>query len=60
MPRKLVSSYCSADTAAANQQANIYRTTLDRLTNLFCIVRIIVRQGAVVSAEVDELMTGVA
>ena len=57
---QLVSSNCGADTATADQQPNLRRTILDCFTNLFCVVRIIVRNGTIVSAEIDELMTGAA
>ena len=49
----------SADTTAANQYPDLSGAVLHGLTNLFCVVRIIVRNGTVVSAEVDQLMTRV-
>src|SRR5215213_553526 len=48
------------DTAPANQQSNLSVAVLDGVANLFRVVRIIVGNGAVVSAEVDQIITGAA
>jgi len=53
---KISSGHCRTDTTPADEYPDFRGATLHRFTNLFCVVRIIVRNGAVVSAEVDQLM----
>jgi hypothetical protein len=53
---KLVSGNRSANSAAADQNADLYRSILYRFANLACIVWIVVRDRAIVSAEVSKLM----
>src|ERR1041384_3824896 len=53
---KFVCSDSSADAAAANQHANFGVAVLNCVAHLDGVVRIIIRDGAVVSAEVDQLL----
>src|ERR1051325_3005213 len=55
-PEQLISRDCGADTTAANQYSDLRGACLHRFANLFRVVRIIVGNGTVVSAEVDQLM----
>src|SRR6185369_6049593 len=50
----------SADSAAANQETDFRIAVLDGDTDFFSVVRIIVRNGTVVRAEVDQLVTRLA
>src|ERR1051326_9141602 len=53
---EFVGSDSSADAAAANQQANFGIAVLNGLADLYSVVTIIVRDGAVVSPEVDQIV----
>ena len=48
-----------AHTAAADQNPDLRRAGLHGFANQFCVIRIIVCNGAVVSAEVDDLVSAV-
>src|SRR5262245_30834350 len=57
---KFISSDSSANTATANQQTNFRIAILNGVTDFFGVVRIIVGNGAVVRAEVNQLVTRLA
>src|SRR5215217_731388 len=50
----------SANTTSADQYSDLCGAVLHGLADLFCVVRIIVRDRAVVRAEVHQIVTGVA
>ena len=47
----------STDTAATNQDSDLSVALLDRFADLFGVVGIVVGNGTVVRAEVDQLVT---
>src|SRR5215470_3876168 len=57
---EFVGSDGSADAAAANQQTDLGIAVLNGVPDLYSVVGIIVRDGAVVSAEVDQVMAHLA
>src|SRR5215217_3267023 len=57
---KLVGGNSSADTTTADQYPDLGGAVLHGFCDLFCVVRIVVRNRAVVRAEVDQIVTGVA
>ena len=55
---QFVCRHRSTDTAAANQNADLDSARLHGFAYLFCVIRIVVGNGAVVSAEIDDLIAG--
>jgi hypothetical protein len=54
---ELISGDSRAHTTPADQYSNLSGAVLHGLADLFGVIRIIVRDGAVVRAEVDQIMT---
>src|SRR5215204_3583138 len=57
---ELVGGNSGADTAAADQYADLSGALLHGFAYLDCVVRIVVRNGAVVRAEVDQIVASLA
>src|SRR5215212_599845 len=57
---ELVGGNGGADTAAADQYADVSGAILHGFAHLDCVIRIIVRNGAVVRAEVDQIVASLA
>src|ERR1051325_9639814 len=57
---QFVSGYGSTDTAATNKYSDLCRAVLNGFTDFFGVIGIIVWNGAVVRAEIDEFMTSSA
>lgn len=55
---QLIRSHSRTDTAAADQNPDIRGAALHGFTNQFCVIRIIVRNGGVVSAKIRDLVSG--
>ncbi len=55
---EFISCHSGADTTTADQYANLSGAVLHGFADLFCVVRIVVRDRAVVRAEVDQLDGG--
>jgi len=57
---ELVGGNSGADTAAADQYADVSGAILHGFAYLDCVVRIVVRNGAVVRAEIDQIVASLA